>query len=46
MKTTTNLIRYFIIIWFFMIIVFTSNENGGLIQMAIKVIEELYKLGH
>ena len=28
-----------------MIIVFTSNENGGLIQMAIKVTEELYKLG-
>lgn len=29
-----------------MIIVFTSNENGGLIQMAIKVTEELYRLGN
>lgn len=28
-----------------MIIIFTSNETGGLIQMAIKVTEELYKLG-
>lgn len=31
--------------WIFMIVVFSSNENGGLIQMAIKVTEELYKLG-
>lgn len=28
-----------------MIIVFSSNEKGGIIQMAIKVTEELYKLG-
>ena len=28
-----------------MIIVFTSNENGCLVQMAIKITEELYKLG-
>ena len=28
-----------------MILVFTSNEKGGLIQLAITVTEELYKLG-